>query len=138
MNGAVFVRVCVCSLICVLFVRSCVMRHDLVCVCVCLCGCLLLLLLCLADVLLNYCVVMCDVLRVLLCLCVLFNAFVWFVCDVSREVVWSMVSFVLALCCAFVCCRCCFIVIECFVCESLCDDVWLVFLWCVCVFLRMY
>ena len=30
------------------------------------------------------------------------------------------------------------VLFACFVCESLCDDVWLVFLWCVCVFLRMY
>ena len=82
-----------------LFVSYCVMRHDLV---------------------------TCDVLRVLLCLCVLFNACVWFVCDLSREVVWSMVSFVLLLLCVLVCC-CCFIVIECFVCELLCDDVRRVF-----------
>ena len=64
---------------------------------------------------LNYRVVICDVLRVLLCLCVLCNAFVWFVCGLSREVVWSMFSFVLLLLCVFVCC-CCFLVIECVVC----------------------
>ena len=102
----------------------------------CLCGCLFWLLMCLAAVFLDYCVVMCDVLCVLLCLCVLLNACVWFVCDLSREVVWSMCSCVLLLFCVFVSCCCCFIVLECFVCELLCDDVRLVFsVVCLCVLL---